>query len=73
MGAYGSEGAHCTAQWNYDARELATRLTDLGYVLFECCNEGIIRHRMREHYTYENLTAVPEERASQLQDIIIAE
>lgn len=62
-----------TAQWNYDARELATRLTDLGYVLFECCNGGIIRHQIRKHYTAENLTAIPQERASQLQDLIVAE
>lgn len=73
MAAYGSEGAHWAAQWTTTHERLATRLTDLGYVLFECCNGGIIRHQIRKHCTAENLTAIPQERASHLQGMIVAE
>lgn len=53
-----------TSAWGYAARDIAFELLALRYQLFDLHGDRLAPHTVRDHYAYNDLIAVPEERVS---------
>lgn len=51
-----------TGPWGYQAREIADMLVNNSYAWFEPVPGGLREHKIKDHYDYDDLVAVPQEK-----------